>query len=273
MTDGFNFRVTFGTGEKFSRNVTTGDRDGFLEACGAVKAVAAGKDEWQIRELLAGEFRSRGIDIDLFPDAINVLAGVVADNEGSITVGDWEDSEEHEPDILRPGLIGRLVGRVIGRVLAPDAGQMMREGIAASPVASRIMGLQPADPRRYVPEPGQEPSPAEVIADPDLPDRLPRLLTAMFDELPDWPVTPPAMPRSGTYTSSFSAALEEEGGMVFVRRSGERIGRLNPADAQTYAAHLKAARLHDQFVPVTVTARMKRGRPSHITVRLGGVFG
>jgi hypothetical protein len=185
------------------------------------------------------------------------------------------------PEMPKPGLIGKLAGRMLRRALAPHAPEMMQEVMATVmrqaagevPDLAEAMRRAAADPSRYVPEPGQEPPPAEVIADPGLAKRIPGLLNRPPlppDGLPDAPLPPPMqLPRS---VFLFSATLEEDGDLIVVRTSGERIGQLNPAGAEAYGPHLEAARLRDQVVRVTVRGRMNRGRLSHVTVQLSGVF-
>ena len=185
------------------------------------------------------------------------------------------------PELPKPGLVGKLAGRMLRRALAPHAPEMMqevmttvmRQAAGQVPDLAAAMHRAAADPSRYVPEPGQEPPPAEVIADHGLAERIPRLLDRpswLPDGLPDAPLPPPMqLPRS---VFMFDATLEEDGDLIVVRTSGERIGQLNPAGAEAYAPHLRAARLRDQVVKVTVRGRLNRGRLSHVTVQLGGVF-
>jgi hypothetical protein len=81
--------------------------------------------------------------------------------------------------------------------------------------------------------------PAEVITDPDLAERLPRLIDRQ------WPGAPPAIQRRVRRAFRFAAQLEEDGDEVVVRVFNERIGRLKPADAEVYAAHREPhARAH-----------------------------
>jgi hypothetical protein len=258
MPDGFGFHVTFGTGETFTNRSRMGDAVGFREACEAVMAVAAGKDEAEISQLLVGELRSR--DIVLYPSFIGILAAAIADGDASITFCDWVESDGL-PDAPRPGLLGSLAGKVIGRIFAPPIKEVMGEAVAASPVLSRLMRPAPPDPRRYVPEVGQEPTAAEVITEPDLAERVPWLLNPPPEGLP-------GTPRSARGTFSFEALLEEESDVVIVRAFSERIGRLNPHDAEAYAAHIRSARLRDQFVAATATCRITGRRSLRVTVRL-----
>ena len=178
MPDGFSVRISFGeTGEAFSFSSKRGDAADFREAYEAVRAAAVGRNEAEIRQLLADELRSR--NVGTLPDMIGVLAaGIAAD--GDISVGGW--AEVDLPD-ERPGLVGSLIGKVIGRVLARRIGEgevreMMREAVAMSPVLSRLAHPDPPDPDLYVPEAGREPAPAEVITDPDLAERMPWLVGA-----------------------------------------------------------------------------------------------
>jgi hypothetical protein len=258
MPDGFSVHVTFGTGETFTNSSRMGDAAGLREACEAVMAVAAGKDEAEISQLLAGELRSRDMVLD--PGLIGILAAGIADGDASITFGAWVESDDL-PDGPRPGLLGSLAGKVIGRIFAAQIKEVTREAVAASPVLSRLMRPAPPDPRRYVPEPGQEPTAAEVISEPDLAERVPWLLDHPSEGLP-------GTPRSAVDTFSFEALLEEEGDMVIVRAFSERIGRLNPQDAEAYAAHIRSAWLRDQFVAATATSHITGHRSLRVTVRL-----
>jgi len=137
-----------------------------------------------------------------------------------------------------------------------------------------------ASPDRYIPDPGQEPAPAEIITDPDLAERLPRLLACGMPQTS-------AVPRSAWF--SFSAKLEEDGdtlivstrsgdrgkvskdengNVLLVRAPSERVGKLSPADADVYRTHLRTARLCGQSVAVVVSGRRKGGRLRGVTVRL-----
>jgi hypothetical protein len=158
-----------------------------------------------------------------------------------------------------------LFGWVIRRLVGPSAGEAAVRTFMASP-------------NRYIPDPGQEPAPAEIIIDPDLAERLPGLLDRGMPQMP-------AMPRSASF--SFSAKLEEDGDALIVSafpertwepdeggnghfavRSWERIGRLSPADADVYRTHLRTARLRGQSVAATVSGRKKGRRLRGVTVRL-----
>ena len=196
--------------------------------------------------------------------------------------------EDDLPKMPEPGPVGKLAGKLVGRMLrralAPHAPEIMqevmttviRQAAGEVPDLAEAMDRAAADPSRYVPEPGQEPPPAEVIADPDLAERIPGLLNRSPlppGGLPDAPLPPPMqLPRSAARAFLFSATLEEDGDLIVVRTSGGRIGTLNPVGAAAYAPHLQAARLRDQVVRVTVSGRLHRGRLSHLTVQLGGVF-
>jgi hypothetical protein len=154
-----------------------------------------------------------------------------------------------------------LFGWIIRRLVGPSAAEATVRAFMASP-------------NRYIPDPGQEPAPAEVITDPDLAERLPGLLGRGM----------PEMPRSSSF--SFSAKLEEDGDTLVVSAfpertwnpdeggnghfavSRERIGRLSPADADVYRTHLRTAQLRGQSVAVTVSGRKKGRRLQSVTVRL-----
>ena len=264
MPDGFSFRVSFGeTGESFGFSTKTGDAAGFREACEAVRGAAAGRDEAKIRQLLAGELRSRNIGLP--PNIIGLLAAGIVAGDASITVGDWGEADL--PD-ERPGLASSLIGKVIGRVLARHIGvgesqirEVMREAVTMSPVLSRLVQPGPPDPDLYVPEPGRQPAPAEVIADPDLAERMPWLVEP--------PERLPGMPRSAMHTFSFDARLEEDDGTVIVRAFSDRIGRLSATDAKAYLPHIRSARALDKVVAAMATGRITGRRSLHVTIRLG----
>jgi hypothetical protein len=267
MPDGFSFRVSFGeTGEAFSYGSRIGDAAGFREAYEAATRAAPGRDEAEIRQLLAGELRSRNIDLP--PHMISLLAASIAIGGADITVGEWGELDQ-PPD--PPGLVSSLIGKVVGRVLARKFGEgqmreLMREVLTASPALSRLMQSGTPDPRLYIPEPGREPAPSEVIVDPDLAERMPWLV-----ELPS--ERPPGIPRSALRTFSFEARLEEDDGMVIVRTSSGRIGKLSGRDAEAYLPHIRSARERDKVVAAMATGRITGHRSLHVTVRLGRMPG
>jgi hypothetical protein len=263
MPDGFSFRVSFGeTGEAFGCSTKTGDAAGFRQAYEAVRGAAAGRDEAEIRQLLAGELRSR--NISLLPDMIDLLAAGIAAGDASITVGGWGEADlPHE----RPGLASSLIGKVIGRVLARHIGEseikeVMREAVTMSPVLSRLVHPGAPDPDLYVPEPGQEPAPAEVIVDPDLAERMPWLVERPSERLP-------GIPRSALRTFSFDARLEEDDGTVIVRAFSGRIGRLSATDAEAYLPHIRSARAQGKVVATMASSRITGHRSLHVTIGLG----
>jgi hypothetical protein len=270
MPDGFSFRVSYGdTGQTFTHSGSRGDPDSFRAACDAVMAAAPGKDETEIRQLLTDELRSRNIGvlapgvlpgtIAFPPWTIDNLAAAIAAGNATITVG--APGEYLDPPPEPPGVVGALIGKVIRRVFARQVREFSMEAFVASPMGRHLF-TDPTNPSIYVPEPGREPAPAQVITDPDVAERV------------LWPAEPPlgrqpgmAWPTTGDIFST--ARLEEENGMVVVYASADRIGTLSAADAERYLPHLQAARLHDQFVPAIVTGRIKGGRLLRATVRLG----
>jgi hypothetical protein len=160
-----------------------------------------------------------------------------------------------------PGLMDRLIGAVLGRVIkGGPRPEELTEGIGAS----RMQSGHEQNPdvlSVYTPEPGQEPTPAEVITDPDLPERLPRLLDQ------EWAGLPPEIRRhfERGRTFRFHAVLAEEGDEVVVRAYNERIGTLRPADAAVYSAHLRSARLNGQLALAVVRGSIARRQPSRVT--------
>ena len=135
MPDGFSFRVSFREpGETFSYSSRTGDVAGFRDACEAAREAAAGRDEAEIGELLAGELRSRNIDLP--PRVIGLLAAGIADRDASITVGGRDEVSGLTPE--RPGLAASLIGKAFGRLFARQITELTREVAGASPVLSRL---------------------------------------------------------------------------------------------------------------------------------------
>jgi len=160
-----------------------------------------------------------------------------------------------------PGLAGRLIGAVLGRLIKVDP---RPEEFLKDIRASRIPPASDQEPdvrRVYVLEPGQGPAPAEVITDPDLARRLPRLLDQEFAAVP------PQIQRHlrNGRTFRLHAMLEEEGDRVAVRSFSERIGTLTPADAEEYAAHLRSARLNGQLALAVVHGSIAGRRPVRVT--------
>jgi hypothetical protein len=270
MPDGFSFRVSYGDSDQtFTHSGSTGDPDSFREACEAVMAVAPGKDEAEIRQLLTDELRSRNITVlvpGVVPDEIAVqpwtidnLAAAIAAGNATITVGG--PGEYLDPPPEQPGLVGSLIWKVVGRVFARQLREFSMATLAATPMA-RQLWTDPQDSAVYIPEPGQEPAPAKVITDPDVTGHT------------LWPAEPPlerqpgmAWPTKGDFFST--ARLKEENGVVVVYASRDRIGTLSAADAERYLPHLQAAQLHDQWVPALVTGRIKGRRLLRASVRIG----
>lgn len=160
-----------------------------------------------------------------------------------------------------PGLMDRLIGAVLRRLIkgGPMPEELM-EGIRASRIPPRH-DQEPDVLRVYVLEPGQGPAPAEVITDPDLAGRLPRLLDQEFAGVP--PQVQRHLRRGRTFR--FHAILEEQGDEVVVRAFKERIRRLAPADAEEYAAHLRSARLNGQLALAVVRGSIAGREPSRVT--------
>jgi hypothetical protein len=263
MPDGFSFRVSFGErGEAFSCSCKMGDAAGFREALEAVRGAAAGRDEARIRQLLAGELRSR--NIGLLRGDIDRLAAGIAAGDASITVGGWG---EHDLRHERAGLVSSLIGKVIGRAVARRIGQgavreIMREAATASPVWSELLHPGPPDPGRYVPEPGREPAPAEVIADPDLAERMPWLVERPSER-------PPWMSRSAMRTVTFEARLAEDDGTVIVRAFSDRIGELSVTDGEAYLPHIRSARAQGKVLAAMASSHITGRRSLRVTIRLG----
>jgi hypothetical protein len=166
-----------------------------------------------------------------------------------------------------PGLGGRLIGAVLGRLITGPRPEELMKAIRAPRVPPRI-DQEPDARRVYVLEPGQGPAPAEVITDPDLAERLPRLLDQ------EWAGVPPQIQRHLRPGRTFRlhAILEEERGEVVVRAFNERIGRLTPAGAEEYAAHLRSARLNGQLALAVVRGSIAGRRPVHVTANFMHVF-
>ena len=163
---------------------------------------------------------------------------------------------------MEPGLADRLIGAILGRLIK---GSPPPEEVMKNIRASRVRPSRDQEPgvlHVYRPEPGQEPAPAEVTTDPDLAERLPGLLDQEFAGLP--PHIRRHLRRGDAFR--FHAVLEEDGDDVVVRVFNEHIGRLKPADAAVYAAHLKAARLNGQVALALVHGSTAVRRPVRATV-------
>lgn len=116
----------------------------------------------------------------------------------------------------------------------------------------------------------------EVIADPDLAERMPWLVERPFERLP-------GMLRSALRTFSFDARLEEDDGTVIVRAFSGRIGRLSATDAEAYLPHIRSARAQGKVVAALASGRItgprspfpkRHGRPgSRVHERSGGPAG
>jgi hypothetical protein len=204
-----------------------------------------GKDEAEVRELLAAELRARNIALP--PPMIGLLAFGIADSRASVVIGGPEESYD-EPH-YRPGPVGSLVGKVIGRVFARQAGELARGVFQADPVLSR---LTRADPRVY----GPESVAADVVADPDLAERMPWLF-----ELP------PGRPRDTPVW--FDVTLAEDDGAVVVRDyAGRRLGVLRATDAAAYLPHLRSARAQNKAAGASGSVRITGHCSLRITIRL-----
>jgi hypothetical protein len=265
MPDGFSFRVSLGeTGEAFSCSTKTGNAAAFREAYEAVSGAAAGRTETEIRQLLAGELRSR--NIGLLPDMIDLLAAGLAAGDASIAVGEWE---EHGLPHERPGRASSLIGKVMGRILARHIGEgemreVMKEAFATSPVLAGLLHPAPPDPGLYVPEPGRQPAPAEVIADPDLAERMPWLTERPSERMPR-----SAMPIVSFDVVSFDVRLEEDDGTVIVRAFSDRIGELRVTDGEAYLPHIRSARAQGKVLAAMASSHITGRRSLRVTIRLG----
>ena len=164
------------------------------------------------------------------------------------------------PPSREPGLAARLIGAVLGRLIKVGPLPEVKDIRASRVPPSR--NQEPGVLHIYLPEPGQEPTPAEIITDPDLAERLPRLPDQEFAGLP--PHIQRHLGRERAFR--FHAVLEEDGDDVVVRAFNEHIGTLKPADAAVYAAHLKSARRNGQAGLVLVRGSTVGRQPVRVTV-------
>ena len=226
---------------------------GFQEACEAVRASRLGKNEAEIRQMLADEFRSRNIVVP--PPIIEIFAA-------SIAAGD----QDGPPPPFPPGppSLAATIGGKIMRRLFPQIREMADDAIARSPVFQALSRLHPYPPglSLYFPEPGQSPAPAQLILDPDVADRMPP---------PEPPPVPPGFPRPRR-PRSFAVWLEESSGTVVVHHSPGRIGTLSPADAEAYLPHIRAARTHGEVVAAMADHSASSRGPLRLTIRIGGML-
>jgi hypothetical protein len=252
MPNGFSFHVRYSaTGVTFSYICNTSDADSVRGAFNVVGEVAAGKDETEIRRMLTAELDSKSIYLP--PFVIELLVGCLAAGDAVVTFSD----EKEPPDLPRTGLVGSLAGRLIGRIFAPAVKGMAEEAISGSQLFSRPTPSA-EEPNTYVPGPGQLPSPAKVIIDSDIAERMPWLV-----ELPnEW-----ATGTSAMRNASFNARLvEEDAAVVAVYAFSGRVGQLGSKDAEAYLPHLRSARDHGKQVAVVANRRLTGRRALLITV-------
>jgi hypothetical protein len=269
MPDGFSFRVNFSdTDEMWRFNSRACDAADFRAAYEAVIAAAAGRAETEIRDLLFAELWSR--DIDLEPHLVGSLAAcVVADDDANVAIGDWGEFDTPvEPVRTIHLLIGKVIGRVLTRHFGEDAvremnREIMRGAVTSSRILSRLVRRDAPGPDRYVPEAGQEPSPAEVIIDPDLSERMPWLMTP----LPEIPGR--RRRRSAERTTSLEIGLKEDDGTVVVFYSAGRVGVLSATDSEAYLWHIRSARAQNKVIAAVASLRIVGPAQLRATVSLG----
>jgi hypothetical protein len=229
---------------------------GFREACEAVRASRAGKNEAEIRQMLADELRSRNIVLP--PPVIEITAA-------SIAAGDQEGPPP--PFALTPPSLAATLGGKIMRRLFPQIREMADDALARSPVLQALSRQHPHPPGLglYFPEPGQSPARAQLIPDPDIADRMPP------EPPPEPPPVPPGFPRP-RHPPRLAVWLEESSGTVVVHHSPGRIGTLSPADAEAYLPHIRAARAHGKVVAAMAEHSASGRGPRRVTIRMGGML-
>ena len=216
--------------------------DGIREACDAVQAAAAGKDEATIRQMLAAEFRSR--DVSLPPEMFDVLVKKIA--AGTYTPGEpLISGSVHYGGLLRVPFIRKALRQMFDAAIREHG----VDGLIERHVrwVSRDIGdswwimsrtlPHPPGLGLYVTAPDEVPPPARLIPDPDLHDRMPDLFEP----------APPLPPRwSGIemqdHADQLFVWLEDSGGTVAVCHQPGHIGSLNAEDAEAYLPLVRAAR-------------------------------
>jgi hypothetical protein len=161
-----------------------------------------------------------------------------------------------------PGLVDRLIGTVLRRLIkgGPRPEELM-EGLRASRMQS-----------------GHEQESDDVLPSTRLsPARTRRRPKSSATRT--WPSACPgcsirsglagrqrsgATSGAGTH-SGCTPVLVEEDGAVVVRAYNERIGRLQPADAEVYSEHLRSARLNGQLALAVVRGSIADRQPSRVT--------
>lgn len=239
-------------------------QDPINEACEAVQAAAAGKDEAAIRRMLTAELRSR--EVDLPPELFDVLvrqiaAGTYGSGEPIVSV--------HGTGLLRVPFIRKAVGQLFKPAFEEVARQVSaglsgQDGVRVTeqegwPTVTR---MHPRPPGRdlYVPAPDEVPLPARLILDPDLRGRMPELF--LDPPLAPWPPDkPPPM-------YAVSVWLEDSGGTVAVCDKSGRIGILDAEDAEAYLPVLRAAQAQDKVVAAQVEIRSTASGWLPATVRV-----
>ena len=236
---------------------------GIDEACETVQAAAAGKSEAEIRQMLAAEFRSRGVCLppELFAVAVKkIAAGTYAPGEPLVSV--------HRSGLLRVPFIRKAIRHAFETALAehgpegvflPQVMWVSEDLADAWPMMSRSL---PHPPGRglYAPEPDQVPPPARLVPDPDLRTRMPEV----FEGPPPLPMPLPPDTMSPDGADLVFAWLEDSDGTVAVCCEPGRIGVLEAGDAQAYLPLMRAAAAQDQVVAATADI----GRTTPATVRV-----
>ncbi len=221
--------------------------DTMREACNAVQAAAAGKDQAAIREMLAEEFRSR--DVSLPPEFVDGLAKRIA--SGTYTPGEpLVGGSVRYGGLLRVPFIRKAFRNMFDAAIREHGLDGLIERHV--PWVSKDIGdswwfisqTLPHPPGRhlYAPAPDEVPPPARLIPDPDLRERMPDLFE---------PAPPP--PRWSGLESVEGADqlfvwLEENGGTVVVRNQPGRIGILSTEDAEAYLPLIRSAHAREKVV-------------------------
>jgi hypothetical protein len=235
-------------------------QDGIREACEAVQAHAAGKDEAAIRRMLTEELRSR--EVFLPPDVLDVVVERIA--AGTYVPG------EPIVSVHWAGLLGVPFARkALSHMFRPvfDEFDSLLSSEVFGPDGARGTGhealsrMYPHPPGRdlYAAAPDEVPPPARLIPDPDLRERIPDLF-----QLPPSPPGPHGEPPQAWPV--VAAWLEDSGGTIAVHEQHGHIGVLNAEDAEAYLPLVRAAHAQDKAVAASAEIRIGARRSLSATV-------
>ena len=241
--------------------------DSIRDACDAVQATAAGKDEAEIRQMLTAELRSR--DVSLPPEIVDSLVKRIV--SGTRTPGEpFISGSVQYGGLLRVPFIRKAIRSMFEAAIREHGVDGLIERHV--PWVSKDIGDSwwfmsqglPHPPGRdlYAPAPDEVPPPARLIPDPDLRERMPDLFRP-----------PPSPPRwSGMDSAEVEGAdqlfvwLEDSGGTVIVRNQPGRIGILNAEDAEAYLPLVRSAHARDKVVAAMADIGIAAAGLPHSTI-------